>query len=268
MPHHLTEFIAEVERKRRSLNTVKSKQIHSSKVRDELRVLVEEYFKNIRPSVFANNQQDQDLAEVDSRMQDLLALCHKRGSTNKYKQLLAQIRKALILIDGRLLVDSHANTVHDTIDRVDQLIISTLKAMLPGAALSYEQALNDLLATSRLSWRGPATDLREALRETLDHLARDTDVNKMPGYKQVPDTHGPTMKQKVRYILKNRGTSRSLQEPAVAATDSIEAAMGSFVRSVYTRTNVSTHTPTDKDEVLRIRDLVRVVLCELLAIRT
>jgi hypothetical protein len=146
-------------------------------------------------------------------------------------------------------------------------IVTTLRALLPSAALSYEQALIDLDQPERLSWRGPATDLREALRETLDHLAPDTDVKGSAGYKQEADTRGPTMKQKVRYILKNRGVSKMLAAPAEDATVSIDEAIGNFVRSVYTRSSVSTHTPTDKNEVLRILDFVRVVLCELLEVR-
>jgi hypothetical protein len=89
----------------------------------------------------------------------------------------------------------------------------------------------------------------------------------MPGYRQEPDTTGPTMKQKVRFVLKNRGTSKAAAAPAEAATDAVEAALGTFVRSVYTRSSVSTHTPTDRNEVVRVADLVRVVLCEMLEIR-
>ena len=64
----------------------------------------------------------------------------------------------------------------------------------------------------------------------------------------------------------------SLSTAAVATTESavstIEDLLGAFVRSIYTRSSVSTHTATSKGEVLRIRDLVRVALCELLEIPT
>jgi hypothetical protein len=146
-------------------------------------------------------------------------------------------------------------------------MITTLKALLPSAALSYEQALLDLSQEQRLSWRGPAADLREALRETLDHLAPDEEVVSAPGYKQEPGTHGPTMKQKVRFILRSRGLSKAVSATTEDATSSIDEAIGSFVRSVYTRSSVSTHTPTEKSEVRRVLDLVRVVLSELLEIR-
>jgi len=75
------------------------------------------------------------------------------------------------------------------------------------------------------------------------------------------------MSQKVRYVLGQRGLGRSGTKPAEDAAAAVDAAVGSFVRSVYSRSNVSTHTPTDKAEVIRVRDLVRVALTELLEIR-
>ena len=92
-------------------------------------------------------------------------------------------------------------------------------------------------------------------------------MTKEPGYKQEPNANGPTMKQKVRYILKLRGQSKSQTGAAESAVDAVEEALGLFVRSVYMRSSVSTHVTTSRDEVLRIRDFVRVVLSELLEIR-
>jgi hypothetical protein len=54
------------------------------------------------------------------------------------------------------------------------------------------------------TFRGTASELREALRETLDHLAPDEDVMKAPGFKLERDRKAPTQKQKVRFILRSR----------------------------------------------------------------
>ena len=70
------------------------------------------------------------------------------------------------------------------------------------------------------------------------------------------------MKQKVRFIMRKRGTPRSAAESPEAAAQAVDEIVGTFVRSVYRRSSVSTHTPTDRNEVLRIRDWVRVALCE------
>jgi len=54
-------------------------------------------------------------------------------------------------------------------------------------------------------------------------------MSDMTGYKQEQNTNGSTMKQKVRFILKNRGVGQSAAAPAEKATDAIETAVGSFV---------------------------------------
>jgi hypothetical protein len=214
----------------------------------------------------SNEEQGQAIKEVDDEMQTLLILCHKRGSARRYQEILSDIKTSLIQIDSRNVAVAHQVLASPQIDAVDSQIIKTLEAIVPSAALSYSQAISDVQIRERLSWRGPATDFREALRETLDYLAPDDDVKGMSGYKQDTEASGPTMKQKVRYILKNRGAPKAISGTTEDAADAVEEAVGSFVRSVYTRSSVSTHTPTDKAEVLRVRDLVRVVLCELLEI--
>ncbi len=264
----IPDFVQRLELARKDLNGVKSPQLNSQKRRDDLRLLVEEYFNEIRPKLKSAAEQDEDVRNVDTLMQELLALCHKRGSVKLYQSQLSKIRKSLILVDVRLVASPRGNAEPQVDDYLDIKIIQTLDQIVPSAALSYQQALLDLQTKQRFSWRGPATDLREALRETLDHLAPDEDVVAMPGYKQSAATNGPTMKQKVRFVMKSRGVKKALSAPAEEATQSIDSAVGTFVRSVYTRSNVSTHTPTDKSEVLRIRDFVRVVMCELLEVRT
>ncbi|MHB8495498.1 MAG: pPIWI-associating nuclease domain-containing protein [Casimicrobiaceae bacterium] len=263
----LANFIGEVDRARRALNGVTGKQLHSQRHRDALRAIVEKYFENVRPGLSGLLADSARLQSCDETMQTLIALCHRHGSTAQYKRLLGEIKEALIAIDALVLSANADSTEAPAGDAIDRRIIETLRGLVPSAALSYQQALLDLAASERLSWRGPATDLRECLRETLDHLAPDAEVMEMPGFRQEPDTPGPTMKQKVRFVLKNRGTSKAAAAPAEAATEAVEAALGTFVRSVYTRSSVSTHTPTDRGEVVRVADLVRVVLCEMLEIR-
>ena len=266
MASRVTSLIAEVERARKDLNRVAGSQLHSAAVRSSLRAIVEKYFNEVRPSIESTATSKEHLDGVDAAMQALLALCHKKGSVQKYRDHLRKSKGHLIHLDTGIVTAGGKQSSEGRPEQ-DVRIVTTLRALLPSAALSYEQALQDLSASDRLSWRGPATDLREALRETLDHLASDKDVQAAVGYKQDPNTNGPTMKQKVRYILKNRGQAKAVAATTEDATAAIDEAVGSFVRSVYTRSSVSTHTPTDKQEVLRLRDLARVVLGELLEAR-
>jgi Predicted pPIWI-associating nuclease len=263
---HVTPLFAELDGLRKSLSTERGRQLQSASKKAALRSLVERYFREIHPELTKSGLVQSALGPVDAEMQTLLALCHKQGSVRTYKGLLQSIKRYLVEIDSGLVSANSAARVSERAP-VDSRIVATLKDLLPGAALSFQQALTDLDREERLSWRGPATDLREALRETLDHLAPDKDVEAAAGYKQEAGTNGPTMKQKVRYVLRNRGKARAVSATTEDAATSVDEAIGSFVRSVYTRSSVSTHTPSDKSEVLRILDLVRVVLCELLEVR-
>ncbi|GHB95624.1 hypothetical protein [Thermomonas carbonis] len=268
MSTHVTSFISEIEKLRKALNALGGGQVHSAKTRGELRALAERYFADIRPSLIDHSDDQIHIAAVNSAMQSLVEICHKRGVSASYIDLLRNAKGHLIHLDSALISSGHQQSgAQQERTPTDIRIITTLRALVPSAALSYEQALQDLTQPERLSWRGPATDLREALRETLDRLAPDDEVKATPGYKDEPDARGPTMKQKVRFILRNRQASKALAATTEDATKSVDEAIGSFVRSVYTRSSVSTHTPTEKGEVLRVLDLVRVVLSELLEVR-
>ena len=268
MSAHLTGFIADLEKHRKALVALGGKQVQSEKARAELRDLATRYFSDVRPTLVDPLDGTERINAVNSVMQTLLELCHKKALASRYIDLLKESKSQLIHLDSALIsAPLQSRSGHQEKTSADVRIITTLRALVPSAALSYEQALVDLGQQERLSWRGPATDLREALRETLDRLAPDDDVRAVPGYKDEPETRGPTMKQKVRFILRNRQTSRAIAATTEDATKAVDEAIGAFVRSVYTRSSVSTHTPTEKSEVLRILDLVRVVLAELLEAR-
>lgn len=229
--------------------------------------IVDDYFTTLRTALQRSGFSDTDLTPIDSCMHGLLESSHKRTGKSVYKGLIRDLRKVVVAAEARVLASAGSRTAGAAGDATDRGIIVVLQGLVPTAALAYEQALLDMAAGGRLSWRGPATDLREALRETLDHLAPDSEVRKQPAFKLEPNASGPTMKQKVRYVLRQRGQQRAAVEASEAAIDSVESTLGTFVRSVYTRSSVSTHTATGRDEVIRVRDFVRVVLCELLEIR-
>ncbi|HKZ03699.1 MAG TPA: hypothetical protein VJ180_15760, partial [Pyrinomonadaceae bacterium] len=100
----------------------------------------------------------------------------------------------------------------------DDEIIRKLDVLVPSAALSYKQAILDLKDDNRVSFRGPALELREALREILDHLAPDSEVTTAHGYAQEKDRTGPPMKQKVRFIMKKKGSRSSSDAPEQTVT--------------------------------------------------
>jgi len=269
----MVEVVRELAQRKQELDSrirsLAGARVASQKIRDSARDLVDFYFRSVRAGLLAADVTESELQEIDSEMHALLESTHGRGSKSVYRRILREIGAQCVVFEKALLQRGVAkNFMERTADGVDLTIIETLQALVPTAARSYEQAILDLLQVKRLSWRGPATDLREAMRETLDHLAPDREVMGQQGFRLERDTAGPTMKQKVRYVLRKRGVSRSGIDAPESAVEAVDEAVGSFVRSVYTRSSISTHTPTDKREVLRVRDFVRVALCELLEIQS
>lgn len=260
----IRDFKRQIDALDRTLRGVRAAQIDRADIRNEARGIVDRYFREIR--VGATKIASSELLSMcDGYAHALLEVTHRRSATATYKSTVKSLQQCVLDLEKSALLTA-AVAQGPTLDPADQRIIVTLRSMLPSAALSYEQALLDMQATQRLSWRGPATDLREALRETLDHLAPDSDVRAEQGFKLEQNTNGPTMKQKVRFVLRKRGVSRSAMEAPEAAVQAVDEAVGTFVRSVYTRSNISTHTPTNRSEVVRVHELVRVALRELLAI--
>jgi hypothetical protein len=120
-------------------------------------------------------------------------------------------KRQIMLIARELVLSAKSEAVAHT--KEDERIIEMLDALVPSAALSYKQAILDLGDGGRVSFRGPALELRETLREVLDHLAPDSEVTGAPGYVQEKDRTGPTMKQKVRFIMKKKAKRSASEAP-------------------------------------------------------
>jgi Predicted pPIWI-associating nuclease len=157
---------------------------------------------------------------------------------------------------------SSGTTQMVTLTEEDEQIIGKLDVLVPSAALSYKQAILDLKDNSRVSFRGPALELREALREILDHLAPDNEVTAAPGYAHEKDRVAPTMKQKVRFIMKKKGKRSRSDAPEQAAT-AFEEAIAALTRAVYERSSQATHIASERQTVVQLRRYVVAILHEI-----
>lgn len=249
-----------------ALRAVRTKQVYQRHIIDASKALVDQYFRVVRDPLVAGNLDSTAISDLDVCFHALLDATHRHTSLTVYKTVVLKIRKLLLEMEKLSLLAFGDSSRAFQLDPTDKRIIDTLRQIVPSSALSYEQGIIDMESPQRLSWRGPATDFREALRESLDYLAPDKEVESSPEFKLEPNTQGPTMKQKAQYVLRKRGMSKNAVKTTQDSVTLIDELLGSFVRSVYTRASASTHTPTDRKEVSRIRDLVRLVLCELLSI--
>lgn len=148
----------------------------------------------------------------------------------------------------------------------ERLIIDTLSAILPATAASYEQCLLDLSGPPRRSYRGVAHEMREVLRETLDHLAPDADVMTETTFKLEKETTRPTHRQKALYVLRKRRLSREAITAPELAVLMVEELGATITRSTYTRGSISAHGLSSAKDVRQLKMYVDAVLAELLEI--
>jgi Predicted pPIWI-associating nuclease len=255
-------LLASLDEVTKAMRSVSTAQLNSATVKDAIHRLATRYFSEVEPQLVQAGIEAEDLS---AEFRTLHAMSRVRPTTQRCRDVLREARKSLVVIEG--VVISRPPKIEPTATNpVDDLIVSSLNDICPTAAAAYQQALVDFRAPSRFSWRGPATDLREALRETLDTLAPDTDVTAGVGFKLEQDAKRPTMKQKVRFVLRGRGVPSGAMETPETAVQGIEEFIGGLTRSVYTRSSVSTHTASSREEAARVHAWVRLVLCELLEI--
>jgi Predicted pPIWI-associating nuclease len=260
MTSALELLLKETDKLRRTLKSGPGAQIQSSADCEKIRTLCAAYFNSRSALTDSDN-----VIEADGIFKELHSAARGKPGRAKVVDRLTTAKQLLIELEGVALASATAKSAGRR-TATDQLIIETLQDLCPSAAAAYSQALVDLSADRRESWRGPATDLREALREALDVLAPDDEVTKEPSFKLEKDAHRPTMKQKVRYILKKRETPHGAMAAPESAVQGIEDILGGITRSVYNRTSISTHTATDKNEVIRVHAWVRLVMCDLLEV--
>src|SRR6266566_822892 len=229
--------------------------VNSADLRDAVKRSVQDYFRAVRPALEQLPLSADHINQLDAPMQRLLELSNGRNSKQSYNQVIRTLRKLRPIIEReRELLIGKQGAVRgggaaNLNSRLEDDILKTLSNMVPSAALSYEQAIRDLTDANRISARGTAAELREVLREVLDHLAPDADVMKSDGFKLEKDRDRPTMKQKVRFILKSRGMGKTNRETPEAALQRVEDSVGVLARSVYDRGSVATHVAGSRTEV-------------------
>jgi hypothetical protein len=229
--------------------------------------LATRYFSDVRPSIVSAVGEVESVLSHDRQWQQLVRLAHGNNTRRSYLRILGTLRKDL----SEFNIASVAATIPETtstssLSREETRILLTLEALVPSAATSYRQGFNDLIGPERLSYRGTAAEFREALRETLDHLAPDTDVEKQHWYKRETDQKRPTMRQKARYILISRERNKTQMTSAEKIVGLIEELSGEVMRAVYNRASLATHVHQSKTEVRQIKRYVDAILFDLLEI--
>ena len=262
----LQDLSRQTERLRSVLSKQTARQLSSVTIKGDIKDYVQSYFRIIRPHLVRTGV---ETTSADDLMQRFLELANSRGAISQYKTCIAQLReelKALEIAAERQLSDAASEAIVAP-SPVEAQILETLRQLSPSTAASYEQVIDDL-SRSRLSFRGTATELREIVRETLDKLAPNSDVETSPGFQLEKGRDRPTMAQKAKFILRQRGIANNSIDVPKKAIEIVEQTVSSFVRSTYDRGSIDTHTISgiSKSQVAQLKMYVDTVLCELLEI--
>ena len=148
----------------------------------------------------------------------------------------------------------------------ESLILRSLARILPPAAYGYEQALLDLTDAHRRSYRGVAHELREVLRETLDHLAPDVEVMADPDFDLEAGMTRPTQRQKALYVLHKRKRTKEEASGSELTVNLVDELSARIIRVSYRRGAKDAHTICSAAEVRQLKMWIDAVLGELLQI--
>jgi hypothetical protein len=258
----------------RRIARARGERVEAVAPREAARELVQQYFRSSRGDIMNLRVRTELLDSLDDEMHALLQLSRRRSRRHAYVTTLGHVRNLIRQLEAdreqRLgeIASSETHLEAVVLSSVERSILTTLQRLSSSAALSYEQAIRDLHSADRISFRGTANELREALREVLDQLAPKSDVMAAPGFQLEPGQTQPTYKQRVRYLLRLRGrgaTARASPEQSVALADELFA---SLTRAASERGSISTHVTSGRGEVQQMKMYIDSVLGELLEIHS
>ena len=255
---HLAKASAKIQRST-------SSNISALPLRDDVRAVAREYMNVARPHLVRAGLKT-DVETLDEHFNRLYELSERVNRTSSYKACVAAIRKVIPKITPRLEMQAATGGPSDPepVNPVEGRMIETLGDLIPTAARSYQQAIKDLTDADRLSFRGTASELREALREVLDHLAPDEAVMKAKGFQLELKRSTPTMKQKVRFILRARKEPTRSTETARNRSRNGRRHHRQPRRSTYDTGSVASHSG-ERRTVVQLKRYVEAVLSHLLS---
>jgi hypothetical protein len=228
------------------------------------RAIATTYFESVRSDLDPVKSRAGLVEEIDFVIQQILQLAGGPREKQAYIGQLNELRP--YLMEATIDLMKARGTPRLVLSQTERVILDTLAALLPSCAASYEQALRDIAQGARVSWRGTATELRETLRQVIDHLAPDDQVSVAAGFQLEAGQNRPTQKQKVRYILRARRSSSAAVTVAQASLDTVEEAVATLARSTYRRGSVSTHVGSTGREIKSLKRYVDALLGELLEV--
>lgn len=142
-------------------------------------------------------------------------------------------------------------------------ILARLRRQSDALADSMEQALRDMNDQTRLSYVGPAGEVREVMRATVQLMAPDDEIRKQPWYVGIEQggKRNPSQAERTRYAVQQRHGSKDQVQDVDALIDELVGQVG---RRTYTVGSGKFHAGTDQAAVWKLTGWVWAILDEVL----
>lgn len=142
-------------------------------------------------------------------------------------------------------------------------VLARLRRQSVPLADSLEQALRDLNDHTRVSYVGPAGEVREVMRATIQMLAPDEDIRKQPWYVGIEQggKRNPSQAERTRYAVQQRRGSKDQVKDGDELVDQLVAQIG---RQTYTAGSSALHAGAVRAKVQKLAGWVFAILDEVL----
>jgi hypothetical protein len=145
----------------------------------------------------------------------------------------------------------------------DAHILGRLRRLSPPLAESLEQALKDLNDHTRLSYVGPAGEVREVMRAATQQMAPDEQVRQQPWFTSIEQggKRNPSQAERIRYAVQQRGGSK---DQVKGVDQLIDELVGQIGRQTYSAGSSAFHAGTAQAKVRKLTGWVFAILDETL----
>jgi hypothetical protein len=142
-------------------------------------------------------------------------------------------------------------------------ILARLRRHSLALADSLEQVLKDLNDQTRLSYVGPAGEIREVLRATIQMFAPDHEVRKQPWFVGIEQGGkvNPSQAERTRYAVQQRGGNK---DQVREVDELIDQLVGQISRQTYSAASSSFHAGALQTKVRKLTGWIFAVLDEIL----
>lgn len=142
-------------------------------------------------------------------------------------------------------------------------ILGRLRRQSPAFADSLEQALTDLNDHTRLSYVGPAGEIREVMRAAVQLLAPEEEVRKQTWFVGIEQggKRNASQAERTRYAVQQRRGSKEQVQDIDALIDEL---VGQIGRRTYTVGSGAFHAGASREAVWKLAGWVWALLDEVL----